>query len=160
VGPFPQPEQYQRQQQTARLMAELGAAGASIGIISFALHGAKKLYELIDGIQGAPENIAAISTDLKAFYQVLGTLESIKGFSERLQLYHYLKAPLDNCVKIFEDLTTKLNKCTHPTSKYTTRKRFRSSIAWAFKGNEIQTLRGTLGACKATLDLAIVAINL
>jgi hypothetical protein len=138
----------------------LSTVAGVVGVLGFALHGAKRLYELIDGIQGAPHDVAAISADLKALYEVLGTLESMDKSSERLQpLYCCLQAPLDNCVEVFAEFTTTLHNFTHITRNNTRRKRVWSNIVWAFKDKEVQLLQDTLITYKASLDLAVGAIN-
>jgi hypothetical protein len=138
----------------------LSTIAGVVGVLGFALHGAKRLYELIDGIQGAPHDIAAISTDLKALYEVLGTLESMDKSSERLQpLYCCLQAPLDNCVEVFAEFTTMLHNFTHVTRNTARRKRVWSNIVWVFKDKEVQLLRDTLITYKASLNLAVGAIN-
>jgi hypothetical protein len=54
-----------------------GITAGVVGIALSALHSARRLKELIDGIQGAPEAVRALSKDLHALQDVLEALNSL-----------------------------------------------------------------------------------
>ncbi|RSL89571.1 hypothetical protein CEP51_001115 [Fusarium floridanum] len=143
-------------------MADPLSAGASVvGIVGAALHGAKRLYEFIDSLRNAPKDIAALSTDLQALYQVLGRLAGMQDkLSNNPALCDCLTTPLENCLDIFEEFTTLLNSFTQTTRDGTVKVRTWKNIAWAFKDKEIQLFRDTVTTYKVSLDVAVNAMTL
>jgi hypothetical protein len=55
-------------------MYPLSVTAGMVGLLKSILHGSKRRSEFIDGFHGAPKGIATLSTDLKAFDEVLGML--------------------------------------------------------------------------------------
>jgi hypothetical protein len=55
-------------------MDPLSITAGVVGLLTAIIHGSKRMSEFIDGLRGVPEDIATLSTDLKAFYEVLGVL--------------------------------------------------------------------------------------
>lgn len=143
-------------------MADPLSVGASVvGIVGAALHGSKRLYELIDSLRSAPKDIAALSADLQALYQVLGRLAGMQDkLSNNPELCDCLTTPLENCLDIFDEFTTLLNGFTHTTRDGTVKVRTWRNIAWAFKDKEIQLFRDTITTYKVSLDVAVSAMNL
>ena len=47
-----------------------------LGITTVAVESSKKLYELIDAVRSAPDEIRNISRDVHAFYSILFSLQS------------------------------------------------------------------------------------
>jgi hypothetical protein len=47
---------------------------AMVGLLTSILHRSKRRSEFINGFRGAPKDIATLSTDPKAFCEVLGVL--------------------------------------------------------------------------------------
>ncbi|RSL53008.1 hypothetical protein CEP54_010609 [Fusarium duplospermum] len=143
-------------------MADPLSVGASVvGIVGAALHGAKRLYEFIDSLRNAPKDIAALSTDLRALYQVLGRLAGMQDrLSKNPELCDCLTTPLENCLDIFEEFTTLLNSFTQTTRDGTVKVRTWKNIAWAFKDKEIQLFRDTVTTYKVSLDVAVNAMTL
>jgi hypothetical protein len=118
----------------------LSGTASVVGVLGFALHGAKRLYEFIDSLRSAPKDIATLAANSS--------------------LCQCLQAPLDNCVDVFEEFTVTLHKYTTATRDGGTRVRTWKNLEWAFKDKEIQLFRDTLITYKASLDLAVGALTL
>lgn len=139
----------------------LSVTAGVVGVLGFALHGAKRLYEFIDSLRSAPKDIATLSADLRALYEVLAVLAGMQDtLAANSSLCQCLQAPLDNCVDVFEEFTVTLHKSTTATRDGGTRVRTWKNLEWAFKDKEIQLFRDTLITYKASLDLAVGALTL
>ncbi|KAH7127537.1 PAS domain-containing protein [Dactylonectria macrodidyma] len=139
----------------------LSVTASVIGILGVALHGSRRLFELIDSLQSAPKDIASLSTDLKALH---GTLERLTHLQQKLDdnrsLCDPLKAALENCLDIFQEFTLTLQSYTQASSDGTRKVRTWKKIVWAFKDKEIQLFRDTILTYKASLNLAANAVTL
>jgi len=134
----------------------LSIAAGVTGLLGFALHGSRRMVEFIESIRDAPKDIAAISADLKALYEVLASLAGMQDqFDRNPTMSSYLRVPLENCVDIFTDFTTTLNQYIVTTRDGTVKVRTWKNIVWAFKEKEINLFRDTVLAYKASLSLAV-----
>jgi hypothetical protein len=96
------------------------------------------MSKLIDGVRGAPKDIATLSADLKAFYEVLGVLTAMQDeFSRNQALCSWLQTPLENCLDVFEEFIVTLHMYTHLTRDGTRKVRTWKGIVWAFKEKEV-----------------------
>lgn len=59
-------------------MDPVSVTAGMVGLLTSILHRSKERSEFIGGLRGAPKDIATLSTDLKAFYEVLGVLMGIR----------------------------------------------------------------------------------
>ncbi|KAF5604014.1 GATA transcription factor [Fusarium pseudocircinatum] len=138
----------------------LSVTASVVGIVGALLHGSKRLYEFIDSLQNAPKDIAALSTDLRALYEILAHVTSIQDrLSSHVDLCTSLKAPLENCLNIFDEFTTLLQGFTHTSRNGTVQVRVWKQMAWAFKDKEIQLFRDTITTYKVSLDMALSAMT-
>ena len=139
----------------------LSIAAGVTGLLGFALHGSRRMVEFIESIRDAPKDIAAISADLKALYEVLASLAGMQDqFDRNPTMSSYLRVPLENCVDIFTDFTTTLNQYVATTRDGTVKVRTWKNIVWAFKEKEINLFRDTVLAYKASLSLAVGTMTL
>lgn len=71
----------------------LSVTASVAGIIGAFLHDSKRLYEFIYTLQNAPKDIAALSADLRALYEILAHITNVQDrFSSNLDLRVSLKA--------------------------------------------------------------------
>ena len=139
----------------------LSITAGAVGILGFALHSSRRLLDLINGLQGAPKDIAALSTDLKALYEVLAVLMGMQDeLARNASLCNCLQPPLENCLDVFEEFTTALNTYTLTTREGTRKIRSWKNVAWVLKEKEIQLFRDTIVTYKASLSLAVSAMTL
>lgn len=139
----------------------LSITAGIVGILGFALHSSKRLFEFIDGLRGAPKDIAAISDDLKALYRVLAVLVGMQDeLSRNSSLCDCLRPPIENCLDVFDEFTTTLNTYIHVTREGTLKVRIWKNIPWVFKEKEIQLFRDTVITYKASLSIAVAAMTL
>lgn len=119
----------------------------------------KDIYELIDGIQSAPNHIRNISDDLKALYSTLGTLDSLlrDEHISRNTLIRDLSANLEealkNCVRVFREVGLVVNE--YVGADGTTSSGVWRKMKWTFKEKEVGALRDHLITYKATCMMAI-----
>ena len=140
-------------------MDPLSIATGVVGFVGFSLHTARRVKDFIDGIEGAPRAVKALSSDVYALYDVLlefsNTLND-PGFRETFARSNFLvtlQRPLENCANSLEDVTTLIKPFTKPTGDPKVSKW--RSVAWTFKEREIEVLRSQLMAYKSSLDVAL-----
>lgn len=142
-------------------MDPLSVTAGVVGLLTSILHGSKRMSEFIDRLRGAPKDIATLSTDLKAFYEVLGLLMGMQAELVRNDsLCDWLRTPLENCLDVFEEFTVTLHTYTQATRGGTVKVRTWRGIKWAFKEKEIQLFRDTILTYKHSLSIAIGAMTL
>jgi hypothetical protein len=137
------------------LAIAMDVAFGVIGTAGIALHSARRVYELVSGIRGAPEAVNNVSRDVKALANALEMLQTmLRTFHEpeQLKMLPMLQLPLDNCVEILHDIEIKIK----PYIKSQAGKPgvWRGFI-WTFREKDILTLQNTLLAYKQSLDIAI-----
>ncbi|KAF5718531.1 White collar 1 [Fusarium globosum] len=138
----------------------LSLTASVVGIVGALLHGSKRLYEFIDSLQDAPKDIAAISTDLRALYEILAYITKVQDrLSSHLALCASLKAPLENCLNLFDEFTALLQGFTQTSRDGTIQVRIWKQMAWALKDKEIQLFRDTVTTYKVSLDMALSAMT-
>ncbi|KAK7576789.1 hypothetical protein V3481_015351 [Fusarium oxysporum f. sp. vasinfectum] len=138
----------------------LSVTASVVGIVGALLHGSKRLFEFIDSLRNAPKDIAALSTDLRALYEVLAHITNVQDkLSSNPGLCVSLKAPLENCLRIFDEFTTLLQGFTQISRDGTIKVRVWKNMAWAFKDKEVQLFRDTITTYKVSLDMAVNAIT-
>jgi hypothetical protein len=142
-------------------MEPLSVTAAVVGLVGSILHGSKRLFVFIDGLQGAPKDIATLSTDLKAFYEVLGVLMGMQDeLTRNNSLCDWLQTPLENCLGVFEEFTFTLHTYTQTTGDGSRKIRRWKNIAWAFREKETQLFKDTIVTYKASLSIAVGALTL
>jgi hypothetical protein len=140
------------------------AASTVIGIVAVALHGTRRMIEFIDGIQGAPQAVNALSRDLIALEKVLQTLNDVlshpdfQGNARRNELAALLQDPLDNCTLALEDISLAIRPYTKPLGD--SRKSKWRGFTWSFREKEILTLQRMLMSYKSSLNMAVAVANL
>lgn len=145
-------------------MDPLSISTGIVGFVGFSLHTARRVKEFIDGIEGAPKAVKALSKDVCALYDVLrefsNTLNdpSLKETFAKSSLLVTLQGPLENCTNSLEDVKTTLKPFTKPTGDPKISKW--RSVAWTFKEKEIDVMRGQLMAYKSSLDVALSVASL
>ena len=140
-------------------MDPLSISAGIVGFVGYSLHTARKVKEFVDGIEGAPRAVKALSSDVCALYDVLNEFSKVlndpafREGSAKTGLFVTLQRPLENCTNSLEDVKNKIRPFTKPTGDPKV-SRWRS-VAWTFKEKEVEVLRGQLTAYKASLDIAL-----
>ncbi|KAL8711912.1 MAG: hypothetical protein Q9225_007041 [Loekoesia sp. 1 TL-2023] len=149
-------------------MDPLSAIAGVLGIVSVAAQSAKTLYELIDTVRSAPNEIKNISRDTHAFYNILFSLESslkdvkvtaaIAEDEGLTALVGNLREPLGNCTSVLGQLMVKIQGFVRPLDGE--RKRFSNNdLKWWIGKKEILELTGRVEATKATLNTGLTAVG-
>ncbi|KAL8808758.1 MAG: hypothetical protein Q9200_004043, partial [Gallowayella weberi] len=105
-------------------MDPLSAIAGVLGIATVATQSSKGLYELIDGIRSAPDEIKNISRDTHALYNILYSLESslkdptitavVAEDDALTALIANLRMPLKNCSSVLGQLMVKIQGFLRP----------------------------------------------
>src|SRR5271170_2943417 len=135
-----------------------------VGAAAVALHSARHVNNFIDGIQGAPRAVSALSKDLQALKNVLETLNTLvnqvhlSGGTARTDFIPLLKPPLENCTTALESILLAVKPYTKPSGE-SKKSRWRGFV-WTFREREVLMLQKTLMDYKMSLDIAISVANL
>jgi hypothetical protein len=135
-----------------------------VGTAEVALHIARRVKDFIDGIQGAPRAVSALSRDLQALQNVLETLSTLvnhvhlNGGTARTNFIPLLKPPVENCTTALESILLAVKPYTKPTGE--PKKTKWRGFVWTFREAEVLTLQKTLMDYKMSLDIAISVANL
>ena len=131
-----------------------------IGTAGIALHSARRVYELVTDIRGAPESVKNVSCDVKALSNALEVLQAmLQDFRqpEQLKVVPMLQMPLDSCVETLHGIEIKIK----PHIKIQQGKlKIWKGFIWSFREKEILLMQSTLLAHKQSLDIAINIANL
>lgn len=149
-------------------MDPLSIIAGVLGISAVAAQSSKRLYEMIDGIRSAPDEIKNISRDTRAFYSILYSLEislkdpnitAVIAEDDALTtLIANLRLPLGNCSSVLGQLMVKIQGFVRPLDG----ERYRMSsndLKWYFGRKEVLDLTARVEACKGTLDTGLTAIG-
>ena len=126
-----------------------------IGTAGIALHSARRVYELVADIRGAPEAVHNVSRDVNALSNALEMLQTmLRTFQEpeQLKMVPMLQTPLDNCVEILHDIEIKIKPHVKAQAG---RLNVWKGFVWAFREKDILAMQNTLLVHKQSLDIAI-----
>ncbi|KAL8686389.1 MAG: hypothetical protein Q9224_005461, partial [Gallowayella concinna] len=149
-------------------MDPLSVIAGVLGIAAVVAQSSKGLFELIDAIRSAPNEIKNISRDTHAFYNILYSLESslkdpritavVAEDDALTALIGNLRMPLGNCSSVLGQLMVKIQGFVRPLDG----ERYRMSSndwKWYFGRKEVLELTARVEACKGTLDTGLTAIG-
>ncbi len=148
-------------------MDPLSIIAGVIAVGAAALQCSKALYELLDGIREAPEQIMAISRDAHAFYSVVSSLDSalhdeminrVLEIDDSLTtLVGNLDQPIRNCSKTLAQIMLKVQAYVKTSEKNGLK--FSLDLKWYFTKRGVKEGMDRLGHDKATLDTALSALT-
>ena len=133
---------------------------SAISAIAIALHAAKKVYNLVEGIRDSPREIQTVCNDSKC---ICDTLDTLKRFLEEskdevpTEVTHSLHIPLDNTRVVLETLLVKLKPFV--TSKGELKTSKLGAIRWSFYQKDVKQLGEQLSNGKSTLNMTLAVIS-
>ena len=146
----------------------LSITASVLAVSTAALQGAKLLFELLDGVKNAPEDISAISNDTHAFYDIVFSLESslkdgdivsmVRENTAMVAMVANLEIPLRNCSATLGQIMLKIQGRVKPLNDGKGSK-FSSGAQWYFRKKDIKESLDRLGQNKATLNAALSTIS-
>ena len=128
-------------------------------IIATGIKIAETVYGKVDAILSAPKCIAIISSDVKAFYSILGTLQrhldGVQCSTDQQSSAAY--AEIEDVVKGSIDILKSFEAIVagYLNAARTTNVTRVQAVKWAWKEQEVKKLRDLLAERKQTLVLAI-----
>ena len=133
-----------------------------ISLVAITVQASKQLYELIDAAKHAPNEVQDISKDSKATYEILGLLEGFLQNNEKdtvpMELLRSLQIPLDNMVKVLQEMVKKLKPYIKLSGDAKASKWV--GFRWALSQTDVKLLRDKLINGKATLNMLLGAITM
>ncbi|KAL9621774.1 MAG: hypothetical protein Q9160_003746 [Pyrenula sp. 1 TL-2023] len=145
-------------------MAEaVGASSAVITLASTAYKSCQTLHDAVDGFRSAHHQILALSSDLEAFYLILGTLQTVlqdeisSAAAVDQVMSDGLSRALKDSIDIFKKITTVIESFKAPKHISPPGNWLRAQ--WIFKEKTMLDLRQELMECKMTLNIAICVVN-
>ena len=143
-------------------MDPLSVIGGVSSIVGFALHGSRRLYELIDGTRNAPKDVKELSKEIKAFYNVLGDLQRLlqrrPDDGTVADVLQSNQESLEQCLNILDELMLNIRSHTKPSPDVKTSTW--QGFLWSFKVKDVRILMDRLGNRKATLLMALTTVNM
>ncbi|MCJ1456703.1 hypothetical protein MMC28_007067 [Mycoblastus sanguinarius] len=143
-------------------MDPLSVIGGVSSIVGFALHGSRRLYELIDGTRNAPKDVKELSKEIKAFYNVLGDLQRLlqrrPDDGTVADVLQSNQESLEQCLNILDELMLNIRSHTKPSPDVKTSTW--QGFLWSFKVKDVRILMDRLGNRKATLLMALTTVNI
>ena len=141
-----------------------------LAISGAAIRSLKALFDLVDGIKGAPEEIKSISKDARSLYTTISslnaTLEDAKtkevliDDDAMLEMIKNLTSPLSNCETVLAELVLKMQKPLKVSSDNRGDRMSTMRVRWAlFIKGEARSLQFRLEAAKSTLNTALNGIS-
>ena len=133
---------------------------SAISAVAIALHAAKKVFNLVEGIRDSPREIQTVSTDSKCICDTLETLKCFLGDSNSdipTEILRSLHIPLNNTRAVLEALLVKLKPFV--TSKGELKTSKLGAIRWSFYQKDVKQLGEQLSNGKSTLNMTLAVVN-
>ena len=133
---------------------------SAISAVAIALHAAKKVLNLVEGIRDSPREIQTVSTDSKC---ICDTLDTLKRFLEDsnsdlpTEILRSLHIPLNNTRAVLEALLVKLKPFV--TSKGELKTSKLGAIRWSFCQKDVKQLGEQLSNGKSTLNMTLAVVS-
>jgi hypothetical protein len=133
----------------------LSITASVVGIATAALQSLQFLVQAIDGVNGAPDVVKSVSTDLRAIRPVLQTLlRAVQDDSSQVVLSEHIKDAIENCQRACGTFQLRVEHWTERSTK--------DKMFWVdrwkvglFGLERIKAFRGQLSDCKGTLTFAL-----
>lgn len=148
-------------------MEAVGFAASVVGVATAALASSRALYEMVDEVRNAPDELSAISKDMHSLHDVVTSIQLalrdsivVKVLQENPQLCDLvtrLKDPMLNCTTMMSQLKLRIE----PHLKLSSNGTLRLSsidIRWVFMKKDIIDCTNRLEATKSTLNTALTSI--
>lgn len=146
-------------------MAEpFSTAAAAVALVGTVLTLSKTAKEFVDGIQGAPQSVGAISEDVTSLTEVLVSLENfLQGLDGRrqhdqVQVAQVLYKPLRNCKDALQHIKTGISPFVK-SDRGRNQRRWKR-LVWAYREKEMVALQRRLLSSQQSLSSAIAVVNL
>ena len=146
-------------------MAEpFSAVAAGITLVGTVLRLSKTVMEFGARIQGAPQSVSALSTDITSLTGVLITLENfLQGLDGRRQhnqvlITQLLRGPLFNCQHVLQDIESSLIPFIK-SPKGLIRSKWKG-LRWAYRERDILAVQRRLSYYQQLLNSAIAVVHL
>ncbi len=149
-------------------MDPLSIIGATLALANVAVQSFKAASALFGNLDGVPEQIRSISSDVKAFELLASSLAAILARDDfknimpsdvdMLQAIENLTEPLKNCKTQMMELTDRIKKWRKPTTGRGRNGVHRScrTVAWALSTrSEIDEVRKSMEGAKTTLSCGL-----
>ena len=137
-----------------------------VGVTAGAVKASQVLFQLVDDVRNAPQEVSAISCDAHAVYSIVYFLQmTLEADDVRhvlgtdilmTQMIKNLNRPLENCRIILDQLLTRIQNHLKAAKDAPGFRMSVIDLKWSlYTKNEVLGLMSRLEATKATLDSAL-----
>ena len=148
-------------------MAEVGLIASVVGVTGAALAASKALYDMIDQVRNAPEEILAISRDTHSFHGIITNVQvaitdqfivsRLETEPQILRAVEALEGPLKNCGTILTQMRSRIK--SHLKQSVDGGLRVSSfDLRWIFQRKDVMDCRNRLETTKSTLNAALGSV--
>ena len=150
-------------------MDPISAIAAVVGAVATAIDVGSTIYNMIDGITSAPDNVRRLSVELRGLHHVLGLLSGSLEAQQRkashdgfpVHMVYSIKELVDNCLDVFNEISQVVQPYLQMQTEKSVLKQWSKGFKWELgKKATITSLQTSLSNNKATLELAISTLNL
>ena len=148
-------------------MEAVGFAAGVVGIAGAALTSSRALYQMVDEVRNAPQELSAISKDTRSLHDTVTSVQMalrnpsvIRILQEDQQLCDQvirLEEPMQSCSAIITQLIQRIEPHLK-TSRSGTVRLSSIDFRWVFKKKDILDCRDRLEASKLTLNDALTSV--
>lgn len=147
----------------------LSIVAGVIGLAAAVYQSSKTLFELVDSIKQGPDEIKAISKDVRAFYSIIISLSAtlsdsdmrnvLDGDVAMLEMVKLLNEPLSNARMVLGELMVKIQPQLKPATDGNGHRISLMNVKWGLSTKtKVRDLLLRLEATKSTLNSALTAI--
>lgn len=132
----------------------LSVVAGATGFITFALHGIRVLWQDLDNIKQAPENILSLKDELRSVERVISSLESIGDDDWKhvnANVVTEVKWNVESCTRTCEMFRLKVQHWTRHSTGEKLSLIDRPHIGF-FRSSEIKSMHGKLQAYKTSIS--------
>jgi Fungal N-terminal domain of STAND proteins len=142
-------------------MEPLSTASAVLGIVTAGVKLSTALYEIVETISGAGDEITAVASDLSFFVVVVDELGQIfespeKSYKDLLETK--VKDILKECREVFKGIQRMINHVDNREKPIPIV--FRQRVQWVFRESRVKAVKSRLESLKSTLGLMLQTVKL
>lgn len=135
----------------------LSLAASITGLLAFAATTARSLVTLVQDVRDAPDDVVAIGRDVAALAAVLAAAHDTCASHELDVENKELAAALAEYIDLCQDAMMGLRALLRPLASGAGPVRF--VLGWTMRKGDVRALKGRLNEGKASLSLALLALN-
>lgn len=142
-------------------MDPLSTASAVLAVVTAGVKLSTSLYDIVDSLSGAGEEITGVASDLSFFVVVVDELGKIFELPEKPYtdiLESKVKEILHECREVFKGIQRMINRVDKGDKPVPIA--FRQKVQWVFRESRVKAVKARLESLKSTLGLMLQTLRL